>query len=420
MLALSHIDLYEMNQNMNPEAPTQLQQSPVYLSFITLILLISFASINAVLFTPALPNIAHFFGISSGKAELTVSLFLIGYALAQLLYGPLSNRWGRKKALYLGIAVQILSSLLCAFAGIIHEYGILVLGRLLLALGSGVGLTVTFTMLSEVYTPRVASQKVSHLMLAFAITPALSIALGGFLNKYYGWESCFYASALYGLILLFLVSRLPETLKDLQLDAFKIKKLIYGYGSQFTNRKFIGGSLILGGATSLVYLFAAVTPLVAINLLGMSSVSYGLANLFVPIGLIMGSLFTAQFVKRYSHTAGVRLGILIVAISAVWMLIAVLTNQSPLMKIFFPTIPIYFGMSLIFANASTLAMNHATDKSYGSAVMNFINMGVCTILVLGAGLFPVKQLFLPTAYIILSVVMGVLALFIREKRLSEI
>jgi DHA1 family bicyclomycin/chloramphenicol resistance-like MFS transporter len=153
-------------------------------AFFTLLLLISFASVNAVLFTPALPNIANFFLISSAKAQQTITWFLIGYTLGQLVYGPIANRFGRKPALYVGISLQIISSLLCACAGPLNVFSLLVLGRFMSALGAGVGLKMTFTIVSECYEPKIASQKTAYLMLAFAITPGLGIALGGILNTY--------------------------------------------------------------------------------------------------------------------------------------------------------------------------------------------------------------------------------------------
>src|SRR5689334_10474305 len=97
------------------------------LSFPTLLMLISFASVNAVLFTPALPQIADFFSISIESAQQTLGLFLIGYTLGQLLYGPLANRFGRKPALYGGVGLQILSSLLCVLAGSLQFYPLLIL-----------------------------------------------------------------------------------------------------------------------------------------------------------------------------------------------------------------------------------------------------------------------------------------------------
>src|SRR3990167_4543661 len=95
------------------------------LPFFTLLLMISFASVNAVMFTPALPDIANFFDITHDSAQLTISWFLIGYALGQLLYGPLANRFCRKPAIYGGISLQIISSFICVLAGIIHQYPLL-------------------------------------------------------------------------------------------------------------------------------------------------------------------------------------------------------------------------------------------------------------------------------------------------------
>jgi DHA1 family bicyclomycin/chloramphenicol resistance-like MFS transporter len=120
-------------------------QTKIQLPFMTLLLMISFASVNAVLFTPALPAIANYFTISNDLAGYTITWFLVGYAFGQLFYGPLANRFGRKPALYAGISLQIISSFICAFSGLVHVYAVLVLGRFLLALGSGVGLKMVFT-----------------------------------------------------------------------------------------------------------------------------------------------------------------------------------------------------------------------------------------------------------------------------------
>ena len=150
------------------------------LPFLTLLLLISFASVNAVLFTPALPQIAAFFSITNEKVQLTITWFLIGYAFGQLLYGPLANRFGRKPALYAGILLQIISSLACVLAGKLHNYDALVAARFALALGSGVGLKMTFTLVNECYEPKSASKKIAYLMLAFAITPVLPLHSAAF------------------------------------------------------------------------------------------------------------------------------------------------------------------------------------------------------------------------------------------------
>lgn len=380
-------------------------QQNINLSFITLLLLISFASVNAVLFSPALPDIAQFFSISEDAAQNTISWFLVGYALGQLLYGPIANRFGRKPALYVGISIQIVSSLLCVLAGLTHQYWLLVFARFLLALGSGVGLKMTFTLVNECYEPKVAAQKISYLMLAFAITPGIAVALGGILNTYYGWTSCFYAGAVYGIILLFLVSRLPETLAVLNLDALKIKHLLHAYGSQFKNTQLIIGGLLMGGSTCFVYVFAAVAPFIAINLFGMSSAEYGMANMLPPLGLILGSLVSARLTAKYPLESIIQAGIVIAGIGVLMMFLAMLLHFSLLISLFLPMIVIYFGLCFILANASSIALSRVSDKAHGSAVMSFVNMGMATVVVLSLSLFPMKALLLPIIYFVLCFAM---------------
>ncbi|RDI46099.1 MFS transporter [Aquicella lusitana] len=350
------------------------------LPFFTLLLMISFASVNAVLFTPALPNIADFFSQSTESAQRTITWFLIGYASGQLIYGPIANRYGRKPALYLGVGLQIASSLLCVFAGFIHQFTLLIIGRFLLALGSGVGLKMAFTLVNECYEPQIASQKISYLMLAFAVTPALSVAVSGELNANFGWMSCFYAGAIYGFILLLLTFQLPETQTNLNYDALKLKNLFHGYISHLKKSELIVGSLLMGSATSFVYVFAALSPFAAMNLLGMKSAEYGMANILPAIGLIFGSLCSAKLAKKHGLQAIIGKGILITGSGVGLMIAAALARLSAIYSIFLPMIIVYFGLAFIIANASTAAMIHVNDKSHGSAVMNFINMGMATLL----------------------------------------
>ncbi len=380
----------------------------IRLPFFTLLLLISFASVNAVLFTPALPNIASFFQISEDAAQQTITWFLVGYALGQLVYSPIANRFGRKPALYTGIILQITSSLLCVLAGVIHEYWLLVVARFMLALGSGVGLKMTFTLINECYEPQIASQKISYLMLAFAITPGLGVALGGILNTHYGWTSCFYAGAIYGLMLLFFVSRLPETQKILSLNALKINYLLRSYHNQFKNIQLITGGLLMGSSTCFVYVFAAVAPFIAINSFGLTSSEYGLANLFLPMGLLLGSIVSARLAKRYPLKLIIQVGILIASAGTVLMFVAIFLHFPIFVSLFFPMVIIYFGLCFILANASTIAMSYVSDKAHGAAVMNFINIGLATLVVLSISSFSMNPLLLPIAYMSLCIVsMGI-------------
>jgi DHA1 family bicyclomycin/chloramphenicol resistance-like MFS transporter len=372
------------------------------LPFFTLLLMISFASVNAVMFTPALPDIADFFVVSHDTAQMTISWYLIGYAVGQLLYGPLANRFGRKPSIYGGISLQMVSSLICVLAGVLHEYPLLVAGRLLLALGAGVGLKMTFTLVNECYPPKVASKKISYLILAFAVTPGLSTALGGWLNQHFGWMSCFYAGGVYGVILLVLSLGLPETLSERDPHALKWPHLIHSYGVQFKNSRLVAAALMMGISTCFVYTFAAVAPFVAINMLGMDSAQYGFANILPSAGLAIGSLTAAQLAETYENSQMIKWGLRIAVIGACLMLFAVWMHASAIVSIFIPMMFIYLGLAAILSNASTIAMSDVHDKAHGAAVMSFINMGSATVVVLGLGLLPVTTYLMPILFLLFS------------------
>lgn len=373
------------------------------LAMITLLMMISFASINALLFTPALPEITRYFSLNVDDAQLTMTWYLVGYTIGQLLYGPLANRYGRKPALYVGIILQIISSLICVLAGMTHLFSLLVIGRFLVALGSGVGLKMTFTLINEAYQPKAASRKMSYVMLAFAITPSLGVALGGLLTTHFGWMSCFVAGAVYGLILLYAVSRLPETQKELQYDAFKLQHLIEAYRVQFTNLNLFATGIMMGCVTGFVYVFAAVAPFIAINMFGMTSSQYGYANLIPSLGLIAGSLYSVQLTKNIPLISIIKRGV-VISVTGVLIMVAATYEHSRLMyALFLPMIMVYFGSSMIMANTSSLVLSTIVDKAHGSAVMSFIYMGITTLAVLGAGLFPVSIMLLPSVFILLCV-----------------
>jgi len=354
---------------------------PNKLPFLTLFCLISFASVNAVMFTPALPSIGRYFVLSAGEVQGTVFIFLLAYTLGQLIYGPLSQRFGRKPSLYAGIGLQIFASMLCIYSARVHAFWILVLGRWLLGLGSGVGLKMTFTLVNEHYQPAVARQKISLLMLAFAITPGLSVGLGAWLTTHWGWIACFYASALYGMLLFLMTMNMSIPYVDPQRDALNFRQLLTAYGAQFSNPNLLTGALIMGATTSMVYVFAALSPFVVISLYQFSTEYYGLVNLLPPLGLVAGSLCSAWWSPKTSIKRMIHLGILFALIGSIYLLITLGLKWPPLYSIFFPAIVINFGLSLILGNASAFALADAKDKGYGSAVMSFLNMGLATFMV---------------------------------------
>ena len=270
----------------SPTAVSRLKEP----SFFALFLLISFGSVSAVLFTPGLPEIAQHLSISKAKAQSAISIFLLGYTFSLLLYGPLSNRIGRKPAATVGISMAIIGCLVTLLVEKFHSFSLLIAGRLLMALGSSVGLKISFTLIADVYRDDKATKKIASLLPSFAIMPAIAVGIGGVLTHQFGWLSCFYFQTIYSIFLLFIVFSLPETCLYKDPDALQPKKMAAGYFTALKNRKLLLCAMLMGLGVSMIYLFATEAPFTAMNAIGLTPDVYGFLNFIPNVGLVLGSI----------------------------------------------------------------------------------------------------------------------------------
>lgn len=351
-------------------------------SLLTLLLLMPFASISAVLFTPALPEIAKVLRVTDGQMQAAMTLFLLGYAFGNLPYGPIAKRFGRKPAIYLGVTLAILGAFLTLMGGNHHFFSLFLAGRFLSALGSSVGMKISFTIIADAFEHAQATKKLSLATLAFAIAPGIAVGLGGFLTTHYGWQSCFYALIAYSCLVFVFSLFLPETAPYLDKDALNIANIKEVYKRKLKNGKIIYSSLIMGCVSSIIYLFSTLAPFLGINRIGLNPEEYGFLNLIPPLGLIAGSFVSHRLAAHKEKLAVVRLGGLIAAGVVVVMLCLFIFEKVNLWTLFLPIPFLYFGASLIFNNASSFAMEHMHDKSNGAALMSFINMMLTTVAVL--------------------------------------
>lgn len=351
-------------------------------SFLLLFLLISFGSVSAVLFTPALPEISQFFQITDAQTQWTITIFLAGYAIGQLLYGPLGNGLGRKKALYSGIIMAIFSCVLCLVASALHAFWLLVIARFIMAIGSSVGLQMIFTLVADAYEAEEGRRIVAYAMMSFAITPGIGVALGGVLTTYFGWQSCFVALLIYGFLLLLLVKSAPETAPIIDRSALSPRKILRVYREKFQHFSLISGGLLMGLSSSCNYIFVAMAPFIAAGLLAMDPADYGFWSLLPPLGIIAGTQFSARCSKRYSMRVMILMGLSVVMIGSGMMLFFLTSSWVSVIGpvgLFLPQTIIFFGAALVIVNASARAMQSDVDKSNASAVMNFMSMGTPTV-----------------------------------------
>jgi DHA1 family bicyclomycin/chloramphenicol resistance-like MFS transporter len=368
---------------------------------IGLMLLAAFALMGALILTPTLNKISSFFKVNQQAAEMTVSIFLLGYAAGQLVYGPLSNRYGRKKAVYIGIAIATLGSLFSILAAPIESFSLLLFGRFLEAIGSSAGLVVSMTIINDFYKDqKQRKRKMTALMLGFALVPGAAIFISGFIVQYLDWRYCFYFLLLYGLSLLISTAYFPETLIESDPHALKIKKIILNYFNQFKKIRLIGFGVCVGLANATVYLFGVKGPLIALHL-GMPAASYGTLGIIPYLGGCLSCLISTKL----SHIKPIRFvqfGFLFQLIGTIMMLVFFFIHQVTLITLLFPMLFVCAGQPLLGASAMLLGTNESHDKSNGSAVVTFLAIFIPTIMTFLLALLNIKSPIVLPSLMLLS------------------
>ena len=350
----------------------------------TLIVLISYGAVGAVLFTPAIPRLMDLFSISSGTAQLSVTSYLVGYCLGQLIYSPLAKRYGRRPALYVGISISLLGYLLCALSAPLHAFSLLVYSRLIAGLGSSVGLTLTFMIISDYFYEREARKVLAYTMIAFAVIPGVP-SFGELLVAHLGWESCFYFLSLYALFTLFLVFRLAETSSGKEREAIPFKKIIRDYKRDFSSPMLLLYSLMIGATTAIVYIFATTAPLISIRMMGLTPATFGLYNLIPSLGYLLGNFTAARLANHFEIKTVLKQGIVLIGMGILILALTSFGREANPLGLFLPLSVICFGIPLFYSNAATLATFRSRDKLNASSILSFINVGVAFVGVVFIG-----------------------------------
>lgn len=389
------------------------------LQIFVLLLLVSFASIGAMTISPALPFISKHLGILKSDSQLIITMYLFGFAAGQLFYGPLSNRFGRKPFIFLGIVVSGLSSLLGLWAAVLELFPLLIATRILMGLAGGACLKMSYNIAADLLTESGLTKMISLFVLAFAIAPPVGIAVGGFLTQTWGWQSVFIFLFAYSSVLLFLSLELPETLPIKDTSALKPAQILLGFRNTLTDRRILLSSLLMGCGSSVIYLFATIAPFISIELINLKANTYGTLTMLANSGMVAAGLLGVNLSKKKTQLSVVFLGGTIFVIGSLLLLIPFYFNLINPWTFFLPMPIIFLGSSLAFTNSSSIGLSLAQDKSYASSLMSFINLSFTLLIIYIACRYPSTNVrVLPTILLILSVI--VLTLWWYLRRLARV
>lgn len=323
---------------------------------LTLVLgtLTAFGPLSIDMYLPGLPRIAREFGVTAAQTQLTLSIFFVGMAAGQALYGPVCDRVGRKAPLAAGCVVYVLASLGCAFApSITFLIGL----RLLQALGGCAGIVIARSIVRDLFAERESARVYSFLTLVMGLAPVLAPLAGGQLLAVAGWRSIFLSLAGFGLGCLALVLvALPETLPEARRSRGGLGNVLRRYAELLADRRFVGYALAAGLIYAGMFAYIAGSPFVIIELYGVAPQDYGWIFGANALGLIAASQLNRRLLLRYSGDTILKAALASVMVAGLLLVLVAASGVGGLAGLLVPLFVCVAGVGLVGPNATAAAM----------------------------------------------------------------
>lgn len=299
-------------------------------------------------YLPSLPAISTAFSASADYVQLTLTLYVLGFGLSQLIYGPLSDRLGRKKVLIGGLILFLMANTLCMFT---HSLSVLLLARLLSGLGMGVCGVLNRAIASDCFHGAEFSKAWSYTTTTLVIVLIIAPLIGSGVQELFDWRANFTVSTLFvGIALLIIFLKLPETHHH-KLTSMTFKKVITNYQVILTSRSFIVSTLCYTFAFAGLIAYFQISPFLLMNVFHLSPVQYGYTSLIIAASYLTGGLL----VNRLAHILGIKLlliiGIALIISSGTLMITWNIENQISLVSVLLPTALYVVGARIIIPNA---------------------------------------------------------------------
>lgn len=334
--------------------------------------LVACGQFSTGLYLPSLPAITAAFGTDGGTVALTLTVFLLGFGLAQLVYGPLADRFGRRPVLIGGLCVFAVTSVGAALAASI---GGLIVARLLQAFGACAGQVVARAVVRDIARGPAAARLLTVIGMVVALAPPTSQFIGGQLQVWLGWRASFLFLAAYGLTLAVITWRmLPETLPPGAPPA-PVRRILADYRRIVVGRRFLAHALTLGFAFGCLFSYLSGAPHVIITMIGLDPGLFGVLATVNILGYLVGSLHVRRHADRLGPEGLVRRGSLVVLGGGLGMGVPVLFGHVSLATVMIPMFVFLIGLGLILPGAMAGAMeDHPTLAGTASALLGFIQI----------------------------------------------
>src|ERR1700742_3546298 len=334
------------------------------------------APISLYMLVPALPILAKNFESNVSIAQMTVSLYMVGIACSQILMGPLSDRFGRRPVLLVGLSLMVVASVACIFAETLPQ---LIAARFFQALGGASGMVISRAIIRDLYQRERISSMISLVIAVMMIAQMLSPLTGGLLENAFGWRAIFYtitAASLAVTVAIALV--LPETRrKRAEAGGFR-----GDVGGLLRSRAFIGYVLCQVLASQIIFAFAGGGPYIVVTHMGRTGAEYGAWFATTGFAYLIGNLFCVRFAPRHSLEKLIWFGLALQLAGSLLNLVWGFTGLNQMPSWLFGTqMIVMFANAFVMSNSAAGAISVRPEAAgTASGAMGFLQMGLGSFL----------------------------------------
>ncbi len=347
-------------------------------SIFTLGLLSALGAFSIDMYLPGFPDIARDLDTTVAHITLSITSFFIGISIGQMIYGPLLDKYGRKKPLYIGLILYLITSIACAF---VPTADALIGTRFLQALGACAGMVAARALVRDIFPVNEIAKVFSLLMLVIAISPIIAPTLGGYMSSAFGWQSIFFIlAAIAGVTIFAVYFGLPEGRKPDYSLSLMPRPIIKGFLEVAKEPQFYTYAFAGAIASSGLYAYIAGSPFVFMELYHVSDKQYGWIFAIIAMGLIVASQVNTLLLRKFTSEQIIRVTLFCQCLAGISLVLGVWFNLLNLFSTIFLIWVFLSTQGFAFPNSSALSLAPFTKNAgTASALMGAVQLGIGAI-----------------------------------------